>query len=125
MRQLALTLPDKGRVSEHFNLTLTPQYTAPFAISESKNTMVSVDATADSFLRDAVINLTTGVTRPERLAINQPREGYSRRTGEPVVDSAGQPSAVQAFVAMALRGTGVTPVAFLGSNPLVLSVNKP
>lgn len=84
MRQLALTLPDKGRVSEHFNLTLTPQYTAPFAISESKNTMVSVDATADSFLRDAVINLTTGVTRPERLAINQPREGYSRRTGEPV-----------------------------------------
>ena len=124
-RKAALTLPDKDRVSESFNLTLTPQYTAPFAISESKNTIVSVDATANSFLRDAVINLTTGVTRPERFAINQPREGYSRRTGESVVDSAGQPSTVQALVSMALRGTGVTPVAALGSNQLVLSVNKP
>ena len=124
-RKAALTLPDKGRVSESFNLTLTPQYTAPFAINESKNTIVSVDATANSFLRDAVINLATGVTRPERFVINQPREGYSRRTGESVVDSAGQPSTVQAFVAMTLRGTGVTPVAFLGSNQLVLSVNKP
>ena len=124
-RKAALTLPDKDRVSESFNLTLTPQYTAPFAISESMSTIVSVDATANSFLRDAVINLTTGVTRPERFAINQPREGYSRRTGEPVVDSAGQPSTVQALVSMALRGTGVTPVAALGSNQLVLSVNKP
>ena len=124
-RKVALTLPTVGRVSESFSLTLTPQYTAPFAISESKNTIVSVDATANSFLRDAVINLTTGVTRPERFAINQPREGYSRRTGESVVDSAGQPSTVQAFVVMALRGTGVTPVAFLGNNQLVLSVNKP
>ena len=57
-RKAALTLPDKGRVSESFNLTLTPQYTAPFAISESKNTIVSVDATANAFLRDSVINLS-------------------------------------------------------------------
>ena len=124
-RKVALTLPAVGRVSENFNLTLTPQYTAPFAISESKNTIVSVDATANSFLRDSVINLTTGVTRSERFAINQPREGYSRRTGATVVDSAGQPSTVQAFVAMTLRGTGVVPVAFLGNNQLVLSVSKP
>lgn len=124
-RKVALSLPDQGRVSEGFSLTLTPQYTAPFAISDYKNTIVSVDATANSFLRDGVINLATGVTRPERFAINQPREGYSRRTGESVVDSAGQPSTVQAFVAMTLRGTGVTPVAVLGSNQLVLSVNKP
>lgn len=124
-RKVALTLPAVGRVSETFNLTLTPQYTAPLAISDSKNTIVSVETTANTFLRDGVINLTTGVTRPERLAINQPREGYSRRTGEVVVDSAGQPSTVLAFVAMGLRGTGVTPVAFPGSNQLVLSVNKP
>ena len=65
------------------------------------------------------------MTRPERLAINQPREGYSRRTGESVVDSAGQPPAVQAFVAMALRGTGAAPVALSGSHQRVLSVNKP
>ena len=124
-RKAALTLPDSGRVNEGFSLTLTPQYTAPFAISGYKNTVVSVDATANSFLRDGVSNLGTGVTRPERLAINQPRAGYSRRTGETVTDSAGQPSTVQAFVAMALRGTGVTPVAFLANNQLVLSVSKP
>ena len=124
-RKVALTLPTVGRVSEGASLTLTPQYTAPFAISDYKNTIRSVDATANSFLRDAVSNLTTGVTRPERFAINQPRDGYSRRTGEAVTDSAGQPSTVQEFVAMGLRGTGVTPVAFLGSNQLVLSVSKP
>ena len=124
-RKAALTLPDSGRVNEGFSLTLTPQYTAPFAISGYKNTVVSVDATANSFLRDGVSNLGTGVTRPERLAINQPRAGYSRRTGETVTDSAGQPSTVQAFVAMALRGTGVTPVALLANNQLVLSVSKP
>ena len=124
-RKVALTLPAVGRVSESFNLTLTPQYTAPFAISDSKNTIVSVDATANTFLRDAVTNLTTGVTRPERFAINQPREGYSLRTGEAVVDSAGQPSTVTSFVAMTLRGTGVVPVALLANNQLVLSVSKP
>lgn len=124
-RKVALTLPAVGRVSESFNLTLTPQYTAPFAISDSKNTIVSVDATANTFLRDAVTNLTTGVTRPERFAINQPREGYSLRTGEAVVDSAGQPSTVSSFVAMTLRGTGVVPVALLANNQLVLSVSKP
>ena len=78
-----------------------------------------------SFLRDPVINLSTGLTQPERFAVNQLRQGYSRRTGGAVTDSAGQPSTVQAFVAMGLRGSGVTPVTFLGNNQLVLSVSKP
>ncbi len=110
------------------NLILCRQRRAQRAVAHRagpKNTIVSVDATANAFLRDPVINLSTGVTRPERFAISQPRGGYSRRTGEAVVDSAGKPSTVQAFVALTLRGTGVTPVPLLTRNPRVLSVNKP
>jgi len=124
-RKVANVLPTEGRPSEGLSLTLTPQYTAPFALSDFKNTIRSVDTTANSFLRDAVINFTTGVTRPERFGVNQPRDGYSRRTGEVVTDSAGQPSTVSGFVSMGLRGTGISAVALLGSNQLVLSVSKP
>ncbi|OYU72063.1 MAG: hypothetical protein CFE45_41210, partial [Burkholderiales bacterium PBB5] len=90
-----------------------------------KNTIRSVDTTANSFLRDAVTNFTTGVTRPERFRINQPRDGYSRRTGEVVTDSAGNASTVVDFVSLGLRGTGITAVAILPNNQLVLSVSKP
>ena len=124
-RKVANTLPTVGRPSEGLSLTLTPQYTAPFALSDFKNTILSVDTTANAFLRDAVINFTTGVTRPERLVINQPREGFSRRSGEVVTDSAGQSSTVSGFVSMGLRGTGISAVGILGSNQLVLSVSKP
>ena len=124
-RKAAGSLPAPGRVSESFNLTLTPQYTAPLAISDSKNTIVSVDITAQSFLRDAVTNFTSGVTRPERFRVSQPREGYGRRTGEVVTDSAGHASTVSDFVTLGLRGTGVVPVAILASNQLILSVGKP
>ena len=124
-RKVAGTLPAEGRVSEGLSLAFTPQYTAPFALSDFKNTIRSVDATASSFLRDAVTNITTGVTRPERFRINQPRDGYSRRTGEVVTDSAGNASTVLDFVTLGLRGTGITAVAVLSNNQLVLSVNKP
>lgn len=124
-RKVSNSLPAKDLVSEGRSLTFTPQYTAPSAMSDYKNTIVSVDATANSYLRDAVINLTSGVTRPEQFRINQPRDGYNRRTGETVVDSAGQASTVSGFVAMGLRGTGVSAVALLGSNQLLLAVAKP
>ena len=124
-RKAATTLPTAGRVNESFNLTLTPQYTAPFAIGESKNTITSVDATAASFLRDAVTNLGTGVSRPEKFRINQPRDGYNRRSAELVTGSDGKAFTVSDFVTLSLRGTGVVPVALLANNQLILSVGKP
>lgn len=124
-RKAATTLPTAGRVSESFNLTLTPQYTAPFAIGDGKNTITSVNATAASFLRDAVTNLGTGVSRPEKFRMNQPRDGYNRRSAELVTGSDGKASTVSDAVTLSLRGTGVVPAALLANNQLILSVGKP
>lgn len=123
-RKVARTLPDVGLVSESWGITQNNNYTAS-AFSESKNTIRSVDATANSFLRDAVTNLTTGATRPETLRINNPRDGYSLRvaaTGVAATD--GSTSNVSEFVVLGLRGTGISAVGFPGSNTLVLSVGK-
>ena len=118
-------LPTVGRVSESFNLTLTPQYTAPFAINDSKNTITSVNSAAGTFERSAVFNTTTGATRNESFVINQPRDGFGHRLGATTTGSDGSSTTVQEFVSLGLRGTGVSMVGFVASNQLVMSVGKP
>ena len=122
-RKVVNPQPTVGDVRQAWNFTQNNNYTASGA-SEGKNTIRSVDATANSFLRDAVINLTTGVTRPETFRINNPREGYNLRVGETVTASDASSSTVTSFIAMGLRGTGLTVVGFPSTNTLVLSVGK-
>jgi hypothetical protein len=71
-----------------------------------------------------VVDSSTGLTRPETLRINAPRAGYDERVGETVTASDGSRSAVAQFVALGLRGTGISAVGFPGNNTLVLSVGK-
>lgn len=123
-RKAAGTLPAVDRVSESWNITQNNNYTAG-AFSESKNTIRSVDATANSFLRDAVTNLTTSATRPETFRINNPRDGFSLRVAaNGVAASDGSISNVSEFVALGLRGTGISAVGFPANNTLILSVGK-
>ncbi len=122
-RKVARPLPETGTVSETWNITQNNNYTAS-GVSESKNTIRSIDATANGFLRDAVTNFTTGATRPETFRINNPRDGFSLRMAETVTASDGSSSAVTSFIALGLRGTGVSAVGFPGNNTLVLSVSK-
>ncbi len=95
------------------------------AITDSSNTVISVNAASNSFVRSNIINFGTGVTRQETLAINSPRDGYSTRRGETVTASDGSTSTVPEFIALGLRGTGLSAVAFPGSNQLNVSVVKP
>lgn len=123
-RKAAATLPAVGRVSESWNITQNNNYTAS-AFTESRNTIRSVDATANSFLRDAVTNLTTGATRPETFRINTPRDGFNTRSAaNAVIGSDGSSSNVGEFIALSLRGAGIAVVGFAGTNTLALSVGK-
>jgi hypothetical protein len=122
-RKVASTLPAEGRVLEFWNITQNPNYTAS-SITEGKNTVRTLNAAAGSFLRDSRINATTGVTRPETLKINALRDGYTERVAETVTASDGSSSAVGSFIALGLRGTGISVVAIPSSNSVALSINK-
>ncbi len=71
------------------------------------------------------------VTNPQRLTVNSGRNGYTRRTAESVVDSAGAIVNVREFYATGLRGMGIAP-AYLPSNStngvsnasFILSINQ-
>ena len=62
---------------DHFGNTKTQAVLDQIvALGDFKNTIRSVDATANSFLRDAVTNFTTGVTRPEQIVQNVASAGW-------------------------------------------------
>ena len=122
-RKATNSLPAEGRVAEYWNITQNNNYTAG-SITDGKNTVRTLNAAAGSFLRDNQINASTGVTRPETLKINTPRDGYSERVGETVTASDGSASTVGTFIALGLRGTGISAVGLPGNNTLALSINK-
>ena len=122
-RKVTNVLPEDGRVAEYWNITQNNNYTAG-SITDGKNTVRTLNAAAGSFLRDNQINAITGVTRPETLKINDPRDGYSARVAETVTASDGSSSTVGAFIALGLRGTGISAVGLTGNNTLALSIGK-
>ena len=123
-RTAPLVLPVLGRIQENWNVTLTAAYTAPNAISVGRNTVVSLDNSAGSYVRNSLQNAATGATRPETLAINSLREGYVRRVPGPATHSDGTTSTVSEFIALPLRGMDFATVAFPAANQLTLSMTS-
>lgn len=123
-RKVARTLPAVGTVNRNWDFTITPQYTAP-APADSENVAVALAPDGSSYSRNAVINFATGATRPETLQINQPRDGFLHRVPETVTTSTGGSSVVGEWVGLTLRGIGITPVAIVNNNNMILSVRKP
>ncbi len=125
-RKLAGTLPEPGRVTQNMSITQNNNYTAS-GFSDSKHTVRTVDTAANSYLRDAVVfqnGVATSVTQPETFRLHNPRDGFSLRVGETVTASDGSSRTVSSFIAMGLRGTGISVVGLPASNALVLSVAK-
>ena len=120
-----VALPVVGTVNTGWNVTSLPSLAATTTINDFSNTIVSVNTTANSFLRNAVQNFTTGVTRPETLQINTPRNGYSRRVPGTATLSDNSTGTVPESFFMSLRGMGVTAVGVSSSNQLVFAVAKP
>ena len=93
--------------------------------SDSSNTVIAVDTARNGFVRTNIINFSTGVTRPETFTINNPRDGFNTRRAETVTASDGSTSTVSEFVALGLRGAGLTAVALPVGNQFNVSVVKP
>lgn len=124
-RERMLTLPPvTGNLSASWNHTLNNNLTAA-AVSESANTVVATDAATGRYQRDGIFNFTTGATQRETLAINDPRNGYTRRLAETVTGSDGSTRNVGPWVLMSLPGAGFTPVALQSAGQgLIISVGK-
>jgi hypothetical protein len=124
-RDRTLTLPAvTGNLSASWNHTLNNNLTAA-AVNESANTIVSTDAAMGRYQRDAIFNLSTGATQRETLAVNDPRNGYTRRLAETVTGSDGSTRNVNPWILMSLPGAGFTPVALqTAGQGLIISVGK-
>jgi hypothetical protein len=114
--------PSVNSTSNAWNLTMNLQRLAPGAISESSNTVLSVDGIV-SYLRRAIINLTTGVTREETIRINAPQTDFTERVAQTSTDSAGNPTTTSRWVGSAVLGHGFSSVVF-PENSRLLSVGK-
>ena len=121
-RDVAALMPPVGRVRQSNNMFLGSAYTAPAAISLSKFTVTSVDTAAGTYSRAAVLNFTTGVTRPETIQINSLRSGYAHRLGPvTVMNSDGSFSSTSEFISVTMRGMDMSVLALPASNQMGIS----
>jgi hypothetical protein len=124
-RKAPTALSPIGRFSRSWNFTVTPEYTLPFAPGISENTTIAHADDGRSWRRDAVIDFTAGITRPETVQINLPLEGFIHRVAETVTTSAGGTSNVVEWIGLGLRGIGIAPVGLPDNQRLILSVTVP
>lgn len=109
-KQRTLTMPtvDSTTSSLNFYMQANGQSTAATDINDTKVTQI--DANAGSYVRTAFIGTTT--ERSEGLLINKYNAGFLRRlAGTNVATTSGGTVNVREFVALPLRGMGLTPVA--------------
>ena len=107
------------------------------AVSESLNTVTSIDVGQDLYSRANVTNLPTSpaITRPETIFSNQvngsARVGYRwRRPDTGVLNSVNQSVNVPETISLSLIGTGMGFVVLPGTNgaaagSMVMSITKP
>ena len=124
-RQRTNELPTVGTAVGFWNFDLNNQLQAPSALTVGGNTITSVNAASGEFTRANIIG-SGGVTRPESLVANTPRAGYTlRNAATGVINSAGATVNVPEFIALPLRGMGLSAVSSTVSGNYSLSVVQP
>lgn len=123
-RARTLSLPTVGTVTDNWTLTLGNGQLAGATITNSRNTIRSVDVAAGSYVRDSVFDFTTGATLPETLAINVPDGGFTRRLPANVVASDDSNRTVSEFYSMSMRGMGLNALLVPTTNFFLLAVTK-
>lgn len=139
-RQRANSQRTVGAVGGGWNLVAINQYDNAIAgyrplaqaISESVNTVTSIDTVNDFFTRDNVTNFTTNpvTTRPETIYNNAvdgvARLGYRWRKPETgVINSIGATVNVSEFIDLSIRGMGINATGLPGAGSFSLSVTRP
>lgn len=92
-----------------------------FAYRAGGGEMLLVELTAGGYVRANVVNATSGVTRPETMLLNRPRDGDIRRPAATVTASNGTGSTYGDIVLLPLRGMGVTAVGVQSTRQMLLS----
>ncbi len=113
-----------GTVSDGWTISVNGQLQVPGAPGRSTNTILSSDSVTGAYTRQATAT-AVGATRIESLAVNNPRAGYTLRSAESVLNSAGAFETVSELVFLGMRGMGVTPVAFTTFPQFTISVARP
>lgn len=124
-RQRTRALPTVGVVFNGWSINVDSQLLVPSPVSTSSNTILTVDSTTGGYTRRAS-TAVAGVTRPESLMTNTPRNGYTlRNAATNLQNSAGGTETVSEYIALFLPGMGVTPLAVPAVSVFVLSVEQP
>jgi len=123
-QQHTISLPTVGTVSTGWTVSLNDQLTSVGPLREFSNTVVSVDTTAGSFVRKTN---NPGATNHhlETLLANRPRDGYIYRVPGTAPADDGTTENVSAFIALSMRGMGITPLLFPAQKTFFLAVSKP
>ena len=123
-RQLAAPLPHVDDVRESWTLGLGTDLAIAAGFVDGQSIVSSVDEAQGSFVREATIDFGAGVTRPETIIVNDPRDGYLYRPEATVTASDGSPSVVTERLALPLLGMGLSSVGVPADNGLNLTVQK-
>ena len=124
-KQRTVTAPPVGRVSTSWSLALNAQLLAPAALSESSNTIASVDSTAGSWVRTQHSASGSAFDYPETLFANNPRAGFNYRAAATSTAVNGTSVNVREFNVLSLRGMGLNPVVIPSTKSFIFSVDRP
>ena len=106
-KQRTLALPAVGAVTASWNVDLRVTGLAADPLYYRTNTIVSVNSSAGTLLRNTSNGAST-VTVPQTLEFNRARNGYFHRLAASVTASDGSAAAVRENWALPLRGFGLT-----------------
>ena len=122
-QQRTNALPTVGVRTRNWDLNIDGHLGS--TLSESSNTIASVDTTASTAVRTRTTS--TGATYPETLQLNSPRNGYSFRPAVTVTASDSSSVNIREFTSLSLRGMGITPLKFVTptAESYLISVTKP
>jgi hypothetical protein len=124
-KQRTSDLPTSGRVNTTWDIRYSNQLLATPAVSESTNTVTTVDATAGSFVRLAK---TVGGTDEhlETVVLNDPRAGFNFRAAATVTGTDGTTSVpVSEWTNLGLRGMGLNALTRPAQKQFMFSVQQP
>lgn len=118
------SLPTVGTVNNSWGLSMGPQLTSTSTVSESGNTVTSVDATAGSYVRHTHNPGTTN-DHDETLRVNNPFDGYTHRAPGTAPADDGSTATIRDFTALGLRGMGMSVLLLESQKTFFVSVSKP
>lgn len=118
-------LPTVATGKTSWSVFIGKALTSPNALGASNQTILSVDTTAGSWVRNSANNVGLTNTHAETLFGNNPRNGFTFRAPGSAPAADGTTATISEFTALGLRGMGLSPLLLPASKSFLISVDKP